>query len=632
MICPQCHLENSRDSRYCSGCATPLTGAGVPSSNVTETIVRPVEALAVGLTFAGRYHILEELGEGGMGRVYQALDTELQEKVALKLIKSKIAADEKTVQRFRNELKLARKIIHKNVCRMYDLNISNGTYFITMEYVSGENLKASLRRVGPLSVGKALHIADQICSGLEEAHRLGFIHRDLKPQNIMIDRDGVVRIMDFGIARDLAAAGLTDDGQMVGTLEYMSPEQLEGKKADERSDIYSFGVILYEMMTGRIPFEGETPVSIAAKHITTIPVEPRVVNTNIPEGLSRIIMTCLEKEREKRFQTVGDLAKAIRSIQDGLTATTHLAAPEAARRTGIRPAIGRRKAIFLLAPVVLIAAAAAVYFFVIDKGKTAPARPEVQPVVQQPVVVPSASPKAPEVKAPEQNKPEAKPLETKLPEPKAAGAKPPESTPSEAKTPPAKAPAKIAVPPARPTPVPDNKPAPPAPAVDVAAGLETARQAFKKEDFPACLEALKPILAANPSQPDALELQAMVQVKMAPQQLRDLVAQYVKAFNGNALLAFYRQNGSPELIRSIESDIELLAGMHEGFNALVSKVDVKLPDARRGELSFSCIATATARADGKRHVVFDGTYRWSLEQRADRWTITLITATPAVIK
>ena len=173
--------------------------------------------------------------------------------MALKLLNPEIAADEKAIERFRNELKYARKISHRNVCRMFDLSEEEGTQYITMEYVPGEDLKGTIRRVGQLSVGKAISISKQVCEGLAEAHRLGVVHRDLKPQNIMVDREGNARIMDFGIARSIKTKGITGTGVMIGTPDYMSPEQVEGKEVDHRSDIYALGVILYEMVTKLLP-------------------------------------------------------------------------------------------------------------------------------------------------------------------------------------------------------------------------------------------------------------------------------------------------------------------------------------------------------------------------------------------
>jgi len=256
-----------------------------------------------------------------MGKVYRVLDKQLNEEVAIKLIKPDIALDKKTIERFRNELKIARKIVHKNIGRMFDLNEDKGTFYITMEYVSGQDLKGLIRQTGQLGTGTAISIAKKICEGLGEAHKLGVVHRDLKPSNIMIDKDGNARIMDFGIARSLKAKGITGAGVMIGTPEYISPEQAEVKEVDKRSDIYSLGVILYEMLTGKLPFEGETPLGIAMKHKSEIPKDPKELNTQIPEDLSRVILKCLEKDKENRCQSAGEVRSELINIEKGIPTT-----------------------------------------------------------------------------------------------------------------------------------------------------------------------------------------------------------------------------------------------------------------------------------------------------------------------
>ncbi len=332
MKCSECHFENPGDTRFCGNCGTQIKPLGDISESHTKTVHTPIKEMERGTTIADRYEIIEELGRGGMGNVYRVVDKKINEEMALKLLHPVIAAEKKTIERFKNELKLARKITHKNVCRMHDLNEEEGTPYITMEYVPGEDLKSMIMMMGQLSAGRAVSIAKQICEGLAEAHRLGVVHRDLKPRNIMIDKEGNARIMDFGIARSLKAEGITDDGIMVGTPEYMSPEQVKGEEADHRSDIYSFGIILFEMVTGKIPFEGDTSFSIAFKHKTEIPPDPREFNTQIPEEFSTVILKCMEKERKKRYQGVEELASELSSIEKEISTEERIPIKRKTRR------------------------------------------------------------------------------------------------------------------------------------------------------------------------------------------------------------------------------------------------------------------------------------------------------------
>ena len=316
--CPVCSGENADTQRFCGECGTPLpasSGRAAPPAN-DETLLLPTVELPPGTIFADRYQIIEELGAGGMGRVYRALDRKLGEEIAVKVIRPDIASDRQILDRFSSELKLARQIVHRNVARMFDLNEAGRVPYITMEYVRGENLKRLIRKVGRLAPGQALPIVTEICRGLAEAHRLGIIHRDLKPQNVMIDEDGQAKILDFGLAR-LVGAGLTDVRlSRSGTPAYVSPEQIMGRAVDERSDLYSLGVLLYEMLTGQTPFQAESVEEIFDRHVHEPAPDPRLLNPGLSDGLSALVLRLLEKDPAKRFQSAAEVEAALAELGD----------------------------------------------------------------------------------------------------------------------------------------------------------------------------------------------------------------------------------------------------------------------------------------------------------------------------
>ncbi|MGH9804809.1 MAG: protein kinase domain-containing protein [Candidatus Acidiferrales bacterium] len=257
-----------------------------------------------------RYELLTELGRGGMGAVYKARDLETGDVVAVKVLLPEIAARADIVERFKSELLLARKVTHKNVCRVHDLNRFGAVAAISMEYIEGESLRSLLGRPQGVSLRYGLEILRQVLAGLAEAHAQGVVHRDLKPENILLARDGTVKLMDFGIARSLDSAQ-TGTGLLIGTPRYMSPEQAEGKPADARSDLYALGLIMYEMFTGQHPYKSDTPVGYAMKQVHETPPPARRFEPDLPERIERAIERCLEKNPKKRFQSVGELEAAL---------------------------------------------------------------------------------------------------------------------------------------------------------------------------------------------------------------------------------------------------------------------------------------------------------------------------------
>jgi tetratricopeptide (TPR) repeat protein len=267
--------------------------------------------LKPGTVLAGRYEILELLGQGGMGAVYKARDTELDRLVAIKLIRRELAKNPQILRRFKQELILARQVTHKNVIRIFDLGESGGTKFITMDFVEGQDLRHLLYEQGKFPPEQAARMMLQICRALEAAHSEGVIHRDLKPHNIMLDKNGRVYVMDFGIARSAYLPGMTQTGALIGTPEYMSPEQARGEKLTVQSDLFSLGVIFYELLTGQSPYPGDAPLATLWKRLQERPKPPMEVDPAIPKPLNDIVMRALEIEPEARWASAREMAQQL---------------------------------------------------------------------------------------------------------------------------------------------------------------------------------------------------------------------------------------------------------------------------------------------------------------------------------
>ena len=299
------------------------TGAAAtqPISSVSTSVraVAPAsDIIQPGALFAGRYEVKGLLGMGGMGVVYRAFDRELQEPVAIKTLKPEaMSGDSVALDRFKQEIRLARKIAHRNVVRTYDLGEVKGMYYLTMEFVEGKSLKQLIQSRGRLPIPVTLTIGKQLCRALEVAHEQGVIHRDIKPQNMVVEPNGFLKVMDFGIAR-LAnppkGKGLTEAGTSIGTPDYMSPEQLQGLDLDPRSDLYSAGVVLFECVSGRLPFEADTPWTLIAKHLEEEPPNPRTLNAEVPDALSAVILKAMGRNPDDRYQTAGEMHDALAAI------------------------------------------------------------------------------------------------------------------------------------------------------------------------------------------------------------------------------------------------------------------------------------------------------------------------------
>jgi HAMP domain-containing protein len=278
--------------------------------------------LPVGMVLANRYELKEVLGAGGMGVVYRAFDRDLQELVAIKTLKTEmLQQDQNMLERFKQEIRLARRITHRNVVRTHDLGEVDGTYFITMEYVEGTSLEKLIAKRGRLPVDVTLTIGKQLCRALEVAHEAGVIHRDIKPQNMVVDGSGFLKVMDFGIAR-LAESqqregkkkGLTQAGSVLGTPDYMSPEQLMGEELDTRSDLYAAGAVLFECVTGETVFQAPTVMALVAMHIESAPRDPRTLNPAVPEALAGVIARALAKRREDRWASAAEMHYALEQV------------------------------------------------------------------------------------------------------------------------------------------------------------------------------------------------------------------------------------------------------------------------------------------------------------------------------
>ncbi|SHI04345.1 serine/threonine protein kinase [Sporanaerobacter acetigenes DSM 13106] len=269
----------------------------------------------IGKVLGGRYEIIEKIGGGGMAVVYKARCRLLNRYVAVKVLREEFINDEEFINKFRRESQAAASLSHPNIVSIYDVGMEDDIYYIVMEYIDGKTLKEVIDEKGKLTAKETIEYSIQIAEALEHAHRNHIVHRDIKPHNIMVTRDGRIKVTDFGIARAANASTMTNTSTVIGSVHYFSPEQARGRFTDEKSDIYSLGIVMYEMITGKVPFEGESPISVALKHIQEEIVPPTEIDSSVPKNIEYIIMKCVRKNQNERYQNASELLKDLRKVK-----------------------------------------------------------------------------------------------------------------------------------------------------------------------------------------------------------------------------------------------------------------------------------------------------------------------------
>jgi len=313
--CPKCQFSNPDDTVYCGKCAASLNSP--EEISVTKTLITPTGRLPKGSTIAGKYQILEELGRGGMGVVYKAEDTKLKRTVALKFLPPELTHVSEVKERFMHEAQAAAALDHPNICTVYEFDEAEEKNFISMAYIEGQSLKQKIES-GPLELDEALRIATQVAEGLQEANKKGVVHRDIKSANIMVDERDQAKIMDFGLARMAGGTLITREGMTMGTIAYMSPEQARGEEVDHRTDIWSFGVVLYEMFCGQLPFKGEHDQGVVYSILNEKPKPITDLRSEIPMTIEQIVGKALEKNPDDRYKQIEELLEDLRSISEGI--------------------------------------------------------------------------------------------------------------------------------------------------------------------------------------------------------------------------------------------------------------------------------------------------------------------------
>jgi TolB-like protein/tRNA A-37 threonylcarbamoyl transferase component Bud32/Tfp pilus assembly protein PilF len=317
MKCPKCQTKNPDTQKFCGECATSLSSSEDAQPCFTKTLETPAKDLINATTFAGRYQLIEELGRGGMGVVYKAQDTKLKRTVALKFLPPELTHISEVKERFMREAQAAAALDHSNICTVYEFDEADGKAFISMAYIGGQSLKKKIES-GLFEISEALRIATQVAEGMQEAHKKGVVHRDIKSANIMVTEKGQAKIMDFGLARITGTTLVTKEGMTMGTIAYMSPEQARGEEVDHRTDIWSLGVVFYEMFSGQLPFKGEHDQAVVYSILNEQPKSIIDLRSETPMSLEQVVSKALEKNPDERYQHIEELLDDLRSISEGI--------------------------------------------------------------------------------------------------------------------------------------------------------------------------------------------------------------------------------------------------------------------------------------------------------------------------
>lgn len=377
MRCPKCNVENPSDAKFCLSCGEPLTRKTVAMG------VMPPQQQEEKLIIGKNYEVVKKLGEGGMGVVYKAIHNLSGQEVAIKMLPPELSQDEGIRTRFINEARLLAKLDHPNIVTLYNFLEEDQKFYLIMQFVKGKTLEDYIREKGKLSIDEAVSIFSQVCDALSYAHKLGVIHRDIKPANIMITPDMRVKVMDFGIAKLTGGTKLTATGIAVGTVWYMSPEQIRGAELDARSDLYALGITLFEALTGRVPFNSESDYEVRKSHVEVNPPSPLTIDNTLPKAVETILLKVLSKNPEDRYQSAEEFKKAIESLKSSPVIVT----PDYQSTTlEDKKPRSTNKWIFLVIILILLIIGGVAYYFLIHQKIFSP---QVTPLRAEMVYIPA---------------------------------------------------------------------------------------------------------------------------------------------------------------------------------------------------------------------------------------------------